>query len=36
MVSMHWDWVCERLTQDHVDALADSTSHALDMANAAL
>ena len=36
VVSMHWDWVCERLTQDHVDALADSTSHALDMANAAL
>ncbi len=36
VVSMHWDWICERLTPDRTDALADSTAHALDMANAAL
>jgi hypothetical protein len=35
VVAMHWDWACERLTPDRIDALADSTSHALDMANAA-
>ena len=34
VVSMHWDWICERLTPDRTDALADSTAHALDMANA--
>jgi hypothetical protein len=36
VVSMHWDWICERLTPDRTDALADSTAHALDMANAIL
>ena len=36
VVSMHWDWICERLTPDRTDALADSTAHALDMANATL
>ena len=34
VVSMHWDWICERLTPDRTDALADSTAHALDMVNA--
>ena len=33
---MHWDWICERLTPDRTDALADSTTHALDMVNATL
>ena len=36
VVSMHWDWICEGLTPDRADALADSTAHALDMANATL
>jgi hypothetical protein len=36
VVSMHWDWICERLTPDRTDALADSTVHALDMVNAIL
>jgi hypothetical protein len=36
VVSMHWDWICERLTPDRADALADSTAHAPDMANAHL
>jgi hypothetical protein len=35
LVSMHWDWVCERLTADRADALADATAHALEMANGA-
>ncbi len=36
VVSMHWDWICEQLTPDRTDALADSTTHALDMVNAIL
>lgn len=33
VVSMHWDWVCERLTAGEVEALSDATAHALDLTN---
>lgn len=33
VVSMHWDWVCERLTDVQVDGLSTATSHAVDLAN---
>jgi len=36
VVSMHWDWVCERLSPARVDALAAATGHALDLTNALL
>jgi len=35
-VSMHWDWVCERLTRAQVDALTDATARTLDLTNALL
>ena len=34
VVSMHWDWVCDRLAPAQVDTLAAATEHALSLANA--
>lgn len=33
LVSMHWDWVCERITPAQAEALTDTTAHALDLTN---
>jgi hypothetical protein len=34
-VSAHWDWVCDTLSADERDALADATQTTLDLVNAA-
>ncbi len=36
VVSMHWDWVCERLTAPEAEALSEATGHALELTNALL
>lgn len=36
VVSMHWDWVCDRLSHGQAETLARATGHALDLANASL
>lgn len=33
VVSMHWDWVCERLTPVQATAVIDATAHALQLTN---
>lgn len=33
-VSLHWDWVCERLSGDQVDELARCSARQLDVVNA--
>ena len=33
-VSLHWDWVCERLSEDQVDELARCSARQLDVVNA--
>lgn len=35
LVSCHWDWVCDRLTDKHVDQLAMRTAHQLEALAAA-
>jgi Family of unknown function (DUF6390) len=32
-VSLHWDWVCDRLGSDQLDALAEASARQLDLAN---
>jgi hypothetical protein len=32
-VSLHWDWVCDRLTSAQVDALAEFSARQVDLAN---
>ncbi len=36
VVSMHWNWICERLTATQADALEQATGHVLALANAML
>ncbi len=36
VVSMHWDWICERLTATQAEALEQATGQVLSMANALL
>jgi hypothetical protein len=32
-VSLHWDWVCDRLSPAQLDALAEASARQLDLAN---
>jgi len=32
-VSLHWDWVCDRLSSAQLDALAEASARQLDLAN---
>jgi hypothetical protein len=33
LVSLHWDWVCDRLSPEQAEALADSSARQLQLAN---
>ncbi len=33
VVSLHWDWVCDRISTDQAAALQDRSAHQLDLAN---
>ncbi len=34
VVSLHWDWVCDRLSREQADALASCSARQIDLANA--
>ena len=34
LVSLHWDWVCDRLSPEQAEALATYSARQIDLANA--